>query len=634
MSDIKKFPQPEDANDEIDLTHTIRKLSMPKVAENDDLEDEGTVLLLCRDGTAKKWGPRWLSQVGLQAGIPSDPANALEIARNNKPDLVIVDAGLTDSSGALLYQVLLDAADLEMPILAMCSSNKEAVAAVDAGCFDIIRKPFEWQVISRRARHAHRINTTRLRLKQSQESLDEALRLAEAARKRLRSRENFEPVTGLPNKVKFMELLKRGMAATHKNGGILAVFVVGFTRFRLVIEAMGQQRADLILTHIGNNLAECLHDSDSEQLSGAVIRTAAAASLDQFRFGMMATFPEQGDELTEFQQRVLDTVSKPIQISGQTLYLSACLGIALYPQDAEGEDSLLQRADNAMRDAQSRGGGFKYYCTQTDAAAGRKLKIEHMLHEALDRNELSLAYQPIIEIASRKVIAAEALLRWRQADGSYISPGEFMPIAEESGLVVRIGEFVLNEACRQYKEWHQAGIPLPYMCVNVAKAQLMSSTFASSVRNIIDDHCLRPGVIELEISERGVLSGDYDVITQLHDLKALGVRLSIDDFGTGDSAIAYLKDLPVDVLKIDRSYVSGMTRNPKDEAIASAMIALGQRLDLFVIAEGVEEVEQLALLHKLGCDAMQGYLASKPLPPQEFVKLLKAVRTPKAFGRQ
>ncbi len=629
MSDAKKISQAGDADDEIDLTHTIRKLSMPTVADNDPLEDDGTVLLLCRDGTARKWGPRWLSQVGLQAAIPSDPSNALEIARNNRPDLIIVDASLTDGGGELLYNVLLEAADLEMPLLVLCSNNKEAVAAVDAGCFDIVRKPFEWQVISRRARHAHRLNTVASKLKLSQESLGEAVALADAARKRLRSRENFEPVTGLPNKSKFMELLKRGMAGTRNNGGVLAVFVVGFTRFRLVIEAMGQQQADLILTHIGNHLADCLHDTDTDQPGELTLRTAAAASLDQFRFGMMATFADDGDELTDFQQRVLDTVSKPIQVAGQTLYLSACLGIALFPQDADDADSLLQRADNAMRDAQSRGGGFKYYCTKTDAAAGRKLKIEHMLHEALDRNELSLVYQPIIEIASRKVTSAEALLRWRQADGTYISPGEFIPIAEESGLVVRIGEYVLDEACRQYKVWHEAGFPLPHMCVNVAKAQLMSAGFATSVRQVIDEHCLKPGMLELEISERGVLSGDYDVVTQLHDLKAIGIRLSIDDFGTGDSAIAYLKDLPVDALKIDRSYISGMTKNPKDEAIASAMIALGQRLDLMVIAEGVEEVEQLALLHKLGCDAMQGYLASKPMPPDDFVKLLRTVKSPK-----
>ncbi len=627
MSDADKISVGANADDEIDLTHTIRKLSLPVVADNDPIEDEGTVLLVCCDTTSQKWGPRWLNQVGLQAAIPPDPTNALEVARSNQPDLIIVDASLTDGTGELLYKVLLDAADLEMPILVLCSNNKEAVAAVDAGCFDIVRKPFEWQVISRRARHAHRLKTVRTKLRVSQESLTEALTLADAARKRLRSRENFEPVTGLPNKSKFMELLRRGMQGIAKNGGVLAVFVVGFTRFRLVIEAMGQQKADLLLTHIGNILAECLHGS--EQSGELTLRTGATASLDQFRFGMMATFADDGDDLTDFQQRVLDTVSQPIQVAGQTLYLSACLGIALYPQDADDSDSLLQRADNAMRDAQSRGGGFKYYCTKTDAAAGRKLRIEHMLHEALDRNELSLVYQPIIEIASRKVTAAEALLRWRQADGTYISPGEFMPIAEESGLVIRIGEFVLNEACRQYRAWHQGGFPLPHMCVNVAKVQLMSSRFATSVRQIIDEHCLRPGILELEISERGVLSGDYDVVTQLHDLKALGVRLSIDDFGTGNSAIAYLKDLPVDVLKIDQSYISGMIRNPKDEAIASAMIALGQRLDLLVIAEGVEEVEQLALLHRLGCNAMQGYLASKPLPPDDFVKLLKAVRTPR-----
>ncbi|MDH3434838.1 MAG: bifunctional diguanylate cyclase/phosphodiesterase, partial [Gammaproteobacteria bacterium] len=527
-----------------------------------------------------------------------------------------------------VFSALADAADLAAPIIVMCASSRETAAALEAEVFDVVRKPYEWELISRRARHASRQIAMEKQLADSRDSLTKALTLADAARQQLRSRESFEPVTGLPNKTKFIGLLKRGMHAVDRDGTKLAVFVIGFTRFRLVIEAMGQEKADNVLTQIGHNLAECLRHSGSPRREMNGLRTAAAASLDQFRFGLMLTCSNDDEELRVLHNQLLDTLSQPIQVSGQTVYLSACLGVALYPQDADDADSLLQRADNAMRDAQSRGGGFKYYCAETDAAAARKLRIENMLHEALDRDDLKLVYQPITAMDGSHVVAAEALLRWPQEDGSFIPPTEFVPIAEESGLMIRIGAYVLDEACRQLKAWHRVGIALPHICVNVAKVQLISAGFADSIKRILERHDLDPACLELEISERGVLSGDYDVISQLVEIKKLGIRLSVDDFGTGDSAIAYLKDLPIDVLKIDQSYVAGLTVNHKDEAITSAMVALGQRLNLEVIAEGVETAEQLSILKKLGCDTFQGFLVSKAVAADAFAALLKMPATP------
>lgn len=620
MSDFPVKPKLSIPNGAGDLTQTIRKLSIPVDTVDDAFgEQSGTALLLCRDNDSRKWGPRWLSQSNLQPTVPSDLENALQIARNAVPDVILVEAALLGHDNVPIYQTLLDAADVSSAIFVLCTNAREVSAALDAGAFDIARKPFDWRAISIRASHALQLKNRQASLVASNEVLQKALAIANTARERLRSQESFEPVTGLPNKSKFVDLLRRGMRAIDRDSNTLAVFVIGFTRFRLVIEAMGQEQADLILTEIGRSLGDCLRNlgSSFEPVSSG-LRTAAIASLDQFRFGLMITASTDSESLTNFQQQLFETLSQPIQISGQTVHLSACLGVALYPQDADDVDSLLQRADNAMRDAQSRGGGFKYYCLETDAAAARKLRLEHMLHEALDRGELTLAYQPITDVGSGRIAAAEALLRWQQADGSYIQPEEFVAVAEESGLMIRTGEFALDTACCQFAEWRGLGLPLPYICVNVAKVQLMSSGFAQSVRRILEKHGMQPCDLELEISERGVLSGDYDVIKQLHELKSLGVKLSVDDFGTGDSAIAYLKELPVDVLKIDRSYVAGLTDDGKDAAIASAMVALGQRLNLKVIAEGVETEDQLTVLRQLGCDAYQGFLTSKPLSPEAF----------------
>lgn len=613
-------------DDGLDLTRTIKRLAMPSSAANDELREEGgTALLFSNNSSATKWAPRWLNQYDVKTTVVADASEALARVRGLQPQVVIVDAGMLSGSGQPLYRDLLDALDLTMPVFVMCSSAREASAALECDPHDVIRKPFEWAMISRRVKYAVCARNLKVRYEDGQDSLREAIAVADAAHQRLRRGESFEPVTGLPNKKKFVELVGRTMGSVDREGNALAVIVIGFNRFRLVVEAMGQERADMIMTELGKVLTECLGELGPSSVETQRLRTAAVARIDHSRFAIMVTTSGKQNDLGHLQQMLLDRLARPIQIAGQMVSLSSCQGVAIYPQDADDVDSLLQRADNAMRDAQSRGGGFKYYCAETDAAAARKLKIEHMLHEAMDRDELTLVFQPIMEVDSSRVYAAEALLRWRQPDGSYISPAEFVPVAEECGLMNRIGEFVLEQACIQLKAWHVAGIRLPHMCVNVAKVQLMSGDFVPTVKRVLSKHDVNPGSLELELSERGVLSGDVEVVEQLKELKILGIRLSIDDFGTGDSAIAYLRDLPVDVLKIDQSYVAGLADNEKDAALVSAMIALAQRLSLKVVAEGVETREQLAALQAMNCDAFQGFLISRPVPAGSFVKLLKNV---------
>ncbi len=625
MNDQAKKSGAAHPEDDQDLTRSIRKLTIPIAPVNDAAEgsDETcSALLVSRDSTSIKWGPKWLRQEGLETDVISDPGEALAAARSAMPDVIIVEAGLRDPGGANLYELFRNAADLDVPVIVLCSNSKQALTVLDADVFDVVRKPIEWQLVSRRAKIAATAGNTKAQLEEAQSIASKALNLADRARKHLRSRQSFEPVTGLPNKAKFVELLGRGMGAAERDNNVLAVFVIGFSRFRLVIEAMGQDSANHVLAEVGNRLRKCLQDANSVQSKLSGLRTGAAANIDQNRFALMLTCSAETVELTALQQRMVAELSRPVEVSGQTIYLSACVGAALFPKDADSADSLLQRAANAMRDAQSHGGGFRFHCAETNAAAARKLKIEHMLHEAFDRGELQLAYQPLTDVASSRIVGAEALLRWQQPDKSYISPAEFVPIAEECGLMIQIGEFVLDQACRQLNAWQLDGIPSFRMSVNVAKCQLMSGGFVGMVERMVKKHSVDPASLDLELSERGVLSGDYDVITQLHELKQLGVRLSLDDFGTGDSAIAYLKELPIDVIKIDRSYISGLMESRKDAAITSAMVALGQRLNLTVVAEGVETAEQLSILQDLGCDEYQGFHLSPAVPSEQFAKLL------------
>ena len=513
-------------HDGLDLTRTIRKLSIGDEVHVDAAgEVMSTVLLFSANADAAKWIPRWLLQHDIRTSIVSDPVDGVEKARSTLPQAIVVDAAFVGRSGNPLYQDLIDAADLEMPVFVMCNSARELGTALKLEPYDILRKPFEWKLAGDRIRHAIDARRFEALLSERQESLDKALAVADMARQRLRRGESIDEVTGLPNKRKLADLIARSMRSVDNTDSSLAVIVVGFNRFRLVIEAMGQEHADLILAELGKTLTDCMGDFVPPATDTQRLRTTVVATLDHFRFAIMLTTPRGSDDLTELQQVLQERLAKPIRVAGQTVSLSSCQGVAFYPQDADDVDSLLQRADNAMRDAQSRGGGFQYYCAETDAAAARKLKVEHMLHEALDREELSLAFQPITRVDKGVVIAAEALLRWKQPDGSFISPSEFVPIAEESGLMNRIGECVLDRACQQLREWHAAGIKLPHMCINVAKSQLMSGDFVPTVKRILNLHDVEPASLELELSERGVLSGDFDVVKQLEELKELGVRV-------------------------------------------------------------------------------------------------------------
>jgi predicted signal transduction protein with EAL and GGDEF domain len=614
--------------DSTEITGTLRALSThASTAEpREQAPQARTALVICMDGVAAKWGPRWLRQCGLDALVCSDPEAALKAARTTRPDVLIVDASLHERGGRSLLYALQAEPGLAAPIIALCSNARDVAAALDANVFDVVRKPYEWRVVALRALHAVTILRLETDLSRARESLTGALGVADEARRQLRSRESFEPLTGLPNRKKFGELLKRTLAAANSDGKRLAVFVIGFNRFGLVVEAMGQERADLVLTEIGRTLDLCLLDLSSAQAETAGFRTAAAACIDHARFALMLTFSGGDDELAALQRRVVERLSQPVRIAGQTVFLSACVGVAIHPQDAPDADTLMQRADNAMRDAQSRGGGFRFYCAATDAAAARKLKLEQMMHEALETGALTIAYQPIVDTALRRTTSAEALLRWPQADGASIAPAEFVPIAEESGLMDRIGEHVLEHACRQLALSRAAGHGLARICVNVSRTQLKGAHLAATVARCLREHALDPSSLELELSERGVLSGDQDVIKQLEGLKRLGVRLALDDFGTGESALIYLRELPIDVIKIDQSYVQAVNDNGRDAAIVSAIVALGRQMGLKVVAEGVETSEQLAAIERLGCDEYQGFLVSQPLAPRDFAAFLERER--------
>lgn len=626
MTRRKRTLAPGPAGASGDLTTQIRVLSERSTGRFDVAADgfeRHSALLVCRDKSSQKWGPRWLRQSGIESVTETDPDTVLTVVRSMSPDVIIVEACLVTADGEKVFQAIRGAMDIQIPVYALCGSTREVTEALDANVFDVARKPFDWQLLSRRIKATIAKSGRKAELEEMRESLTSALELANKVRKKLRETESFEPLTGLPNRSKFIDLVTQGMKAANRDQTMVAVFAIGFGRFRMIIEAMGQQSADRIVEEVAARLNRCLHDAGNLQRHNIGLRTAALGNTGAEQFGLMLTCSHDGDEIVALQRRITDELSGTTLLDGQAVYLSACVGVACYPRDADDAESLLLRSESAMREAQTRGGGFSFYNAEADARAARRFKLEHMLHEAIDRSELRVAYQPLTDIGSNRMVGVEALLRWPQPDGRFIQPEEFVPVAEDSGLMIRIGSFVLQESCRQLKAWHDEGLTSLRMCVNVSKCQLMSEDFASTVERTLHEHGLRPDRLELELSERGVLSGDGDLLDILLHLKRLGIALSIDDFGTGDAGIAYLKELPVDALKIDRSYVNGLADAGRDNAITSAMIALGQKLGMTVVAEGVESAEQLAILSSLGCDQYQGYYSSPAIFPDAISQVLR-----------
>ncbi len=586
-------------------------------------EIESTALLVCREKSVQKWAVRWFQHAGFRTAVVTDPAGALETARALDPAVIVVEAWLKDAERQPVFKQLLDAHGPTTPIFVLSASAGDTKAALDAGIFDIARKPFDWQLLSRRAKAAATHARQEADLKNTRESLESAMAVADDAREQLHTSVSFEPVTGLPNRTKFLDLLERGIKSVAGGQNALVAMVVGLNRFNQIAEALGQHKSDAVASSTAQALNACLQVVADAATLDHGLRTASVARIAPGRFAIMMTCAPDSGEVDALRREALERLSQPVVVDGQTLFLSPCVGAALYPRDVADATQLLLKAESAMRDARASGVQFRYHDVNLEADVARKLQIEHRLHGAIEKSELQLAYQPLVDVASDRIVGCEALLRWPQADGSFLSPAEFVPIAESSGLMVRIGEFVLDTACQQLAAWQEQGLGSIRVSVNVSKCQLVNDGFPQLVDRCLRRHDVDPGLLDLELNERGVLSGSDDLHGRLHELKQLGVSLSIDDFGTGDAAIAYLKDLPVDVLKIDRSYVMELTSQGNESAITSAMVALGQKLKLTVVAEGVETPEQLAALRAMGCDQYQGFYCSPAVSPDALVELIR-----------
>lgn len=582
-------------------------------------ELHGIALLITKDKLSLQWAPRWLQHTGLEVRIANTPEAALRIASATTPSLMIIDAALMSEDNKPLLQSIRQFHGKGVPLIALCATDAEVVTATDAHVTDIVRRPYDWQVITRRVVCAVRAHETLDQLRDARERL-ENLHLTATAAEQDRVRDAaIDKLTQLPNGESFRHQLHRAIGIQGQSGSDVGVLVIGLDRYRVVNEAVGRQNANHLLIMFADRLRTCLRDRDVIGGANCGAITAVAARLGGARFALMMSNAKT-EEIVRVMQAVQFQLEQPFEVSGQSIYLTASIGAAIFPRDNSSADGLLHCAESAMLEAQQAGTGFQFFTQPTDLSSLRLLSLDRMLREAVKNNELELAYQPITSTANGKVVAAEALLRWHHAEEGTISPEEFVPVAEKTGLMQEIGDFVIAEACGQLRQWIDSGMRPIRMAINLSLCQLLRGDVVAVVEKALKDNQLKPCWLEFELSERGVLNQRPEVIEEIRRLKSTGVRISIDDFGTGQAAVSYLKDLPVDVIKIDRSYVSGENRGPKDEAIASGMAALAHCLKATVIAEGVETHEQLDMLRAWGSQECQGFLFSPAVPAAEFLR--------------
>ena len=416
-----------------------------------------------------------------------------------------------------------------------------------------------------------------------------------------------DPLTGLPNRVKFKEQLTASLRRIKNNRHSIAVLFIDLDRFKDVNDTLGHSIGDALLVVVTQRIRSCVRDTD----------TLARHGGDEFIF-ILENMHDRA-EAAIVAKKLLAQFHEPFSVDGNELYLSASIGISLAPDDGSDVDILVRNADAAMYEAKENGrNGYHFYSPEMTRLARERIRMETLLRHAVVNHELSVHFQPKVETATGKMVGAEALMRWHSPQLGQVSPVQFISLAEDNGHIVEMGSWVMRSAIQQLLAWDKAELSVPILSINLSVKQLERADFVAQVKALLDETGVRPSRVEFEITESIIMTVD-DSISVLRNLRGLGVSLSVDDFGTGYSSLAYLKDLPVQVIKIDKSFISGIGVNTSDEAIVRTVIELSHSLGFATIAEGIETVQQVDFLRQTGCGQLQGYFFGKPVAADEFL---------------
>ena len=512
-------------------------------------------------------------------------------------ELVISDYSLPRFNATMVL-TLLKKTGHDIPCIIVSSTLGEelAVAALKMGAHDYLLKGNVARLVSAVERELQEAELRRER------------RRAEAS---VKHQASHDVLTDLPNRTLFKDRLTLALAHANRYRNMLAVLFVDLDRFKNIIDTLGPAVGDRLLQGVAERLASCLDEGDT------------LARLGGDEFVILLPRLQRADKAVKVAQRVLEVLKPVFLFNEHELHITTSIGISLYPYDGADVDTLLKNADTALYRAKEQGrNNYQLYTPAMNARAFERLAMENSLRKALERQQFMLHYQPQVDMPGGKISGMEALVRWRHPDLGLVYPAEFITLAEETGLIVPLGDWVLRTACTQARIWHKAGYPQLTVAVNLSARQFQHQGLTDTLARVLKETELDPRTLELEITESIAMQNADFTHVVLNHVKEIGVRIAMDDFGTGYSSLSYLRKFPIDTLKIDQSFVRDLTSDPNDAAIANAIIVLAHSLKLKVVAEGVETAEQEAFLKAHHCDKLQGYLYNRPLTVEQFEQLL------------
>jgi len=447
-------------------------------------------------------------------------------------------------------------------------------------------------------------------------------KLAEEKIRRLAFRDDL---TGLPNRQRFHHLLRGAVSLAARSDRRMALLFLDLDGFKKVNDTLGHEIGDRLLAEVATRFSSVVRVSDHIGRQGDDVLQPAVSRLGGDEFTVLLTEIKEPGDAALVAERLLQTLEAPVVLAGKEVFMGTSIGISVYPDDGDDAETLLRNADAAMYFAKGRGrNGYQFYSEEMNSSQAAQIEIEGRLRGALERDEFQLFYQPILDGRSGEIVAAEALLRWIDGERGFIPPDEFVPVAEETGLIVPIGQWVFLTACEQAQRWKRELGRSIRIGVNVSGHQIREPGMLEMVRSAIEETGVDPRHVELELTESTIMQDDAVTVRVLRELREMGMGLALDDFGTGYSSLSYLRRFTIDRVKIDRSFVSELPDNPDDAALTSAIIAMAHGLRLNVVAEGVETTRQALFLSTRGCDEVQGYLFGRPSPPDEFFERLQA----------
>jgi diguanylate cyclase (GGDEF)-like protein len=545
---------------------------------------------------------------------------ALLLLRVEKFGLVISDINMGGMSGLeMIPLVKASAPDTVIMMISGEQTIESAIEALRVGAFDYIRKPFDLQHVEAAVRRALEHQALLEAKSLYEEHLEELVRQRTAELNHLAYHDRL---TDLPNRILFEDRLTQALTLAQRDRRTLSMLFLSLDRFKKVNDTLGHTLGYRLLQDVAERLTSCIHGGDT------------VARFEGDEFALLLTHIGGSEAVVEVIYQINETLRLPFILDGHELFITASIGVSLYPEDGIDTHTLLKNAGAALYRAKGQGGdNYQFYTADMNDKALKRLALENSLRRALERREFEVYYQPQVDINSGRVFGVEALVRWQHPEMGLVSPAEFIPLAEDTGLIVPIGEWVLRTACAQSKSWQEAGFAPLSVAVNLSARQFQQQNLSSVVARILQETGLDPHYLELELTESSIMENAESAVRTLGELKEMGVKIAVDDFGTGYSSLGYLKRLPIDKLKIDQSFVRDVTTDPDDAALVMAIIALAHNLRLEVVAEGVETEEQRRFLHLLRCDGWQGYLFSKPLPVGAFEELLSEGQS-LAFSKQ